>query len=91
MKKVDWGWQGKAKTLQERGDYLLKNYPIPADITFEFADDDARVVDEGAVPVKKTIAAHKFILALGSEVFHAMFYGPAADAALARVPIPKYS
>ncbi|GAU88104.1 hypothetical protein RvY_00860 [Ramazzottius varieornatus] len=47
--KCDWGWQGKIKKLVDRGAYLLKNLPFPADIVFE-------VDNEGAV---ETNSAHK--------------------------------
>lgn len=39
MKKCNWGWQGRAKKLADRGAYLLKNLPFPADIVFEFDHD----------------------------------------------------
>ncbi|GAU88119.1 hypothetical protein RvY_00874-2 [Ramazzottius varieornatus] len=69
MKKCNWGWQGSAKKLADRGAYLLKNLPFPADIVFE-CDHDG---------VVETIPAHKIFLVIGSEVFEAMFCGLNAD------------
>ncbi|GAV04135.1 hypothetical protein RvY_14459-3 [Ramazzottius varieornatus] len=54
---------------------------LPADIpTFQFNDNG----NAGE------IQAHKVFLAIGSEVFYAMFYGPVADVELKEVPIPNY-
>ncbi|XP_055346260.1 BTB/POZ domain-containing protein 6-like [Paramacrobiotus metropolitanus] len=58
-----------SKKLHKRTAYLL-DHPdseIPNDITF--------VVGDGRDEPKKTFKCHKFILALVSSVFHAMFYG----------------
>ena len=48
---------------------------IPCDVTFEIAEEDSTLAEEGRV-VKREIKAHKYILAAGSSVFTRMFYGP---------------
>jgi len=48
---------------------------IPCDVTFEIAEEDSSLAEEGR-SVKREIKAHKYILAAGSSVFTRMFYGP---------------
>ncbi|XP_055346395.1 BTB/POZ domain-containing protein 2-like [Paramacrobiotus metropolitanus] len=65
-KEKDWH---SSKRIHKRTAYLL-DHPdseIPSDITF--------VVGDGCSEPKKTFKCHKFILALVSSVFQAMFYG----------------
>ncbi|GAU99432.1 hypothetical protein RvY_10437 [Ramazzottius varieornatus] len=50
MKNIDWGWQLKARNLRHRGEYLFKNMPIPADITFHLPTNNGKI---------ETIAARK--------------------------------
>ena len=65
----DLGWQTKRKTVRERVKYMLNN-SLMSDIEFV-----ARNVSGAEV----IFAAHKFLLAIGSPVFYAMFYGELAE------------
>ena len=59
-------WQAKRNTLLERNKYMFNN-PLMSDIKFAFPD------------TKRTIPAHKYVLAISSPVFFAMFYGDLAE------------
>ena len=59
-------WQAKRGTVLERSKYMFNN-PLLSDIKFIFPDTDA------------TIPAHKYVLAVSSPVFFAMFYGNLAE------------
>ena len=56
-------WQTSKSTLLERNKYMFNN-PVISDIKFAFPNHDKRV-----------IPAHKYVLAISSPVFFAMFYG----------------
>ncbi len=58
-------WQAKRSTVMERNKYMFNN-PVMSDIKFAF-------------PNKQTIPAHKYVLAISSPVFFAMFYGDLAE------------
>ena len=58
-------WQATRSTVLERNKYMFNN-PVMSDIKFTFPD-------------KQTIAAHKYVLAISSPVFFAMFYGDLAE------------
>jgi len=59
-------WQAKRDTVLERKKYMFNN-SLLGDIKFAFAD------------TKTTIPAHKYVLAISSPVFFAMFYGDLAE------------
>ena len=59
-------WQAKRNTLLERNKYMFNN-SLMSDIKFAFPD------------TKTTIPAHKYVLAISSPVFFAMFYGDLAE------------
>ncbi|XP_078379550.1 BTB/POZ domain-containing protein 6-B-like [Oculina patagonica] len=72
MAFVEENWQTKRSTITERTSFIF-NTEILSDVTF-------------VVPVstcesesKKVIPAHKFVLAISSPVFFAMFYGQMAE------------
>ena len=58
-------WQTKRSTVLERNKYMFNN-SILSDIKFTF-------------PKKQSIPAHKYVLAISSPVFFAMFYGDLAE------------
>ncbi|GAV01950.1 hypothetical protein RvY_12579-1 [Ramazzottius varieornatus] len=61
------GWQGRCRTVKERTAYLLRHSPIPFDVKFRV----------GSLDVKEAvIEAHRHVLAIGSEYFFSLFYGP---------------
>lgn len=59
-------WQAKRGTVAERNKYMFNN-PLLSDIKFSFPGND------------KIIPAHKYVLAVSSSVFFAMFYGDLAE------------
>lgn len=61
----DQGWQTKRKNIRERVKYLLNN-SLMSDIEFVTRDVCGEEV---------AFSAHKFVLAVSSPVFYAMFYG----------------
>ncbi|KAL9955642.1 hypothetical protein ACROYT_G036995 [Oculina patagonica] len=58
-------WQTNRSTVLERNKFMFNN-PVMSDIKFVF-------------PNKQTIPAHKYVLAISSPVFFAMFYGDLAE------------
>ena len=58
-------WQANRSTVLERNKYMFNN-PVMSDIKFAF-------------PNKQTIPAHKYVLAISSPMFFAMFYGDLAE------------
>lgn len=62
-------WQTTRKTLRERVKYLLNN-SLMSDISF---------VVRNASGAEASFAAHKFVLAVSSPVFYAMFFGDLAE------------
>ena len=65
-------WQTKLSSIAERTKFIFNN-ELLSDVKFVVASS----TDEGES--KKVIPAHKFVLALSSPVFFAMFYGQMAD------------
>lgn len=61
-------WQANQATVRERNAVMFNN-PLMADVYFSV----------GTPPNVQRIPAHKYILATGSSVFYAMFYGGLAD------------
>ena len=71
MAQVDENWQTKCSSISQRTKFVF-NKELLSDVKF-------------VVPVSngqsgtKVIPAHKLVLAIGSPVFHAMFYGQMAE------------
>lgn len=64
------GWQLKCGSLLERNSQMLTN-SLLSDVSFVVVDDEASR--------SEPIPAHKYILAISSPVFFAMFYGEIAE------------
>lgn len=73
----DPNWQATKATVRERNAAMFNN-DLMADITFVVGGIDDNV---------QTIPAHKYVLATGSSVFYAMFFGGLADTKL-EVKVP---
>ena len=74
--RVEGNWQTAKKTIRERNKFMFNN-PLLSDVEF---------LPRGATDAKgvrrmneATIPAHKYVLAIGSPVFFAMFYGELAE------------
>ncbi len=65
---ADPNWQANCKTVRERNAAMFNN-DLMADVYFRV----------GPPSNYRRIAAHKYVLATGSSVFYAMFYGGLAD------------
>ncbi len=65
---LDHNWQACRASIRERNAVMFNN-DLMADVYF--------IV--GISPTQRKIPAHKYILATGSSVFYAMFYGGLAD------------
>ena len=73
MADVEENWQTKRSTIAERAAFIFNN---------ELLSDVKFVVPVSAIgesESKKVIPAHKFVLAISSPVFFAMFYGQMAQ------------
>ena len=67
---VETNWQTARPTIRERAKFMLNNDRL-SDVKFVAANSNGES--------KQVIPAHKFILAIGSPVFEAMFYGELAE------------
>ena len=67
-------WQTTRPTIRERAKFMLNNDRL-SDVKFVVRKIDGETESES----KRVIPAHKFILAIGSPVFEAMFYGELAE------------
>ncbi|XP_068699208.1 BTB/POZ domain-containing protein 6-like [Montipora foliosa] len=67
-------WQTKRPTIRERTMFMLNN-DLFSDVKFVVRKSDS----DGESESKQIIAAHKFVLSIGSPVFEAMFYGELAQ------------
>ena len=65
---LDNNWQANKSSVRERNAVMFNN-ELMADVHF--------VVGQGSASVR--LPAHKYVLATGSSVFYAMFYGQLAD------------
>ena len=65
-------WQTARPNIRERAKFMLNNDRL-SDVKFVAANSN------GESESKQVIPAHKFILAIGSPVFEAMFYGELAE------------
>ena len=73
MAAVEENWQMKLSTIKERTTVIFNN-ELLSDVKFVVP------VSETESETRKTIPAHKLVLAISSPVFYAMFYGQLADA-----------
>lgn len=62
-------WQTTRNTLREKNKFMFNN-PLISDVKFVISDLDGK---------KVTIPAHKYVLAIASPVFFAMFYGELSE------------
>ena len=69
---VETNWQTARPTIRERARFILNNDRL-SDVKF------IATKSNGESESKQVIPAHKFILAIGSPVFEAMFYGELAE------------
>ena len=72
MAIVKENWQTKQSTVVERTTFIFNN-EVLSDVKFVVP------VPTGESESKKMIPAHKFVLAISSPVFYAMFYGQLAE------------
>ncbi|KAL9956914.1 hypothetical protein ACROYT_G038474 [Oculina patagonica] len=72
MAAVEENWQTKRSTVVERTTFIFNN-ELLSDVKFVVP------VSTGESESKKVIPAHKFVLAISSPVFFAMFYGQMAE------------
>ena len=68
MATVEENWQTKRSTIVERTTFIFNNQLL-SDVKFVVP------ASTGESESKKVIPAHKFVLAISSPVFFAMFYG----------------
>ena len=69
---VETNWQTASPTIRERAKFMLNNDRL-SDVKF------IATKSNGEKESEQVIAAHKFIRAIGSPVFEAMFYGELAE------------
>ena len=72
MAVIDENWQTKRSTIVERTTFIFNNQLL-SDVKFVVP------VSTGESESKKVIPAHKFVLAISSPVFYAMFYDQMAE------------
>ena len=72
MAAVEENWQTKRSTIVERATFIFNN-ELLSDVKFVVP------MSTGESESKKVIPAHKFVLAISSPVFYAMFYGQMAE------------
>ena len=72
MAVAEENWQTKRSTIVERTTFIFNN-ELLSDVKFVVP------VSTGESESKKVIPAHKFVLAISSPVFYAMFYGQIAE------------
>ena len=77
MATCDNNWQTKRSTISERTKFIFNN-ELLSDIKFVASTSNS---DSESRKSQKSIPAHKFVLAISSPVFYAMFYGEMAETA----------
>ena len=73
MATLDDNWQTKRSTISEKTKFIFNN-ELLSDVKFVVP-----VSQNESESRQKCIPAHKFILAISSPVFYAMFYGEMAE------------
>ena len=76
MATCDDNWQTKRSTISERTKFIFNN-ELLSDIKFVAPTSNSE--SESGIKSQKSIPAHKFVLAISSPVFYAMFYGELAE------------
>ena len=74
MASVEENWQTKSSSISQRTKFVF-NKELLSDVKFIVP-----VSNDGSEIESKVIPAHKFVLAISSPVFYAMFYGQMASA-----------
>ena len=74
MARVEENWQTKCSSISQRTKFVF-NKELLSDVKFIVP-----VSNDGSEIESKVIPAHKFVLAISSPVFYAMFYGEIPDA-----------
>ena len=77
MATCDDNWQTKRSTISERTKFIFNN-ELLSDIKFVAPTSNSESESRKS---QKSIPAHKFVLAISSPVFYAMFYGEMAETA----------
>ena len=77
MATCDDNWQTKRSTISERTKFIFNN-ELLSDIKFVAPTSNSEGESRKS---QKSIPAHKFVLAISSPVFYAMFYGELAETA----------
>ena len=77
MATFDDNWQTKRPTISERTKFIFNN-ELLSDVKFVAP---ASNIESESRKSQKSIPAHKFVLAISSPVFYAMFYGQMAETA----------
>ena len=77
MATFDDNWQTKHPTISERTKFIFNN-ELLSDIKFVAPASNS---ESESWKSQKSIPAHKFVLAISSPVFYAMFYGELAETA----------
>ena len=77
MATFDDNWQTKRPTISERAKFIFNN-ELLSDVEFVVP---ASLNESESRKSQKSIPAHKFVLAISSPVFFAMFYGEMAETA----------
>ena len=72
MASVEENWQTKSSSISERTKFVF-NKELLSDVKFIPVSNDKSEIESKVIP------AHKFVLAISSPVFYAMFYGQMAD------------
>ena len=72
---VEENWQITRPTIRERSKFIL-NSDLFSDVKFVIGRTDGESESKRS---KQVIPAHKLVLAIGSPVFEAMFYGELAE------------
>ena len=75
MATFDDNWQTKRPTISERTKFIFNN-ELLSDVKFVVP---ASLNESESLKSQKSIPAHKFVLAISSPVFFAMFYGEMAE------------
>ena len=75
MATLDDNWQTKSSTISERTKFIFNN-ELLSDVKFVVPTSHNESENRKS---QKCIPAHKFILAISSPVFYAMFYGEMAE------------
>ena len=71
-------WQTTRESIRERNEYMFNN-PLLSDVKFVVRNTSEDEEEKEKCTKRATIPAHKYVLAISSPVFFAMFYGDLAE------------